>query len=232
METSNKNQTIKNWAEDDRPREKLLLKGKAALSNAELIAILIGSGNREKSAVQLAQEILDGAGNNLIELSKMNVKELMRFRGMGPAKAVSVIAALELGKRRLSEKAIEKPVVNSSKKVYDYLLPDLSDSYYEQFFVLLLDNKNQIINKIQIGTGGMSNVSVDAKRIFKEAILHNASGIILAHNHPSNNTKPSPQDEQITKNIVNAGKVLNIRVLDHIIIGNDNYFSFADEGKL
>ena len=231
MET-NDNQAIIYWAEDDRPREKFLLKGKSALSNAELIAILIGSGNSEKSAVQLAQEILDMAGNNLIELSRMTVKELMQFRGMGPAKAVSVVAALELGKRRLAEKALEKPEISASSSAYNLLLPDLADSYYEQFFVLLLDNKNRLIKKVLVSSGGTARVVVDAKRIFKEAILYNASAIILAHNHPANDTKPSTEDELITKKMIKAGKVLNIRIHDHLIIGNDNYFSFADEGMM
>ncbi len=232
METGNKNYPINKWAEDDRPREKLFLKGKTALSSAELIAILIGSGVGDKSAVQLAQEILDYAQNNLIELSKMTINELMQFKGMGPAKAISIVAALELGKRRLSEQAIKKYKITSSADVYKYLISELTDNYYEQFYVLLLDNKNHVIRKVSVGSGGRNSVTVDVKKVFKQAIAFNATSIIMAHNHPSNNTIPSLQDEQLTKKMVEAGKVLSINVLDHLIFGNDNYFSFADEQKM
>ena len=232
MELHNKNQPISQWAEDDRPREKLLLKGKNALSSAELMAILIGSGNSEKSAVQLAQEILDTAQNNLIELSKMSVKELMNFNGMGPAKAVSIIAALELGKRRLSETALQRKKVSGSEAVYHYLFPEMTDNYYEIFYILLLDSQNCVIRKVAIGSGGTASVTVDVKKIFKEAIAFNAVSLILAHNHPSNHLKPSKQDEALTEKMVAAGKLLSIQVLDHIIFGNDNYYSFSDEGKI
>jgi DNA repair protein RadC len=230
METPQKNQPIKQWAEDDRPREKLLLKGKSALSTAELMAILIGSGNSKKSALQLAQEILDSADNSLIELSKMSVKELMRFKGMGPAKAVSIVAGLELGKRRLSEKAKRKKTIKSGEDVYKYLISELTDSYYEKFYVLMLDVKNTVLKKMLVSSGGLTQSVVDVKKIFKEAIAFNATSIILAHNHPSNNKNPSENDINLTHKLVKAGELLNIRVLDHVIFGNDGYYSFVDNG--
>jgi len=230
METPQKNQPIKQWAEDDRPREKLLLKGKSALSTAELMAILIGSGNSKKSAVQLAQEILDSADNSLIELSKMSVKELMRFKGMGPAKAVSIVAGLELGKRRLSEKAKRKKTIKSGEDVYKYLISELTDSYYEKFYVLMLDVKNTVLKKMLVSSGGLTQSVVDVKKIFKEAIAFNATSIILAHNHPSNNKNPSENDINLTHKLVKAGELLNIRVLDHVIFGNDGYYSFVGNG--
>ena len=232
MSANNKGQPIRQWAEDDRPREKMLLKGKSALSNAELIALLIGSGNSEESAVQLAQRMLDRVDNNLIELSKMSIEELSRFRGMGKAKAISIIAAMELGKRRLAEKVIRQNKITSSRDVYDLLLPELTDSYYEFFYVILLDRANRVIRKLNISSGGVAGTVVDPKKIFKLALNHNASSVILAHNHPSNNLKPSDNDVKLTKKLQEAGKALDIPVLDHVIAGNDNYFSFADEGLL
>jgi len=232
MPANNHHNPIRQWAEDDRPREKMMLKGKGALSNAELIAILIRSGNTEESAVQLAQRMLDAAQNNLIELSKLTVADLSRFKGMGPAKAVSVVAALELGKRRLSEKVLQQNKITCSRDVYELLLPELSDLYYEQFFVLLLDRAHKVIRKINISQGGVAGTVADPKKIFKTALDHNASSIILAHNHPSDNLKPSDNDIRLTKKLSEAGKVLEIEVLDHVIVGNDNYFSFADEGNM
>ncbi len=232
MPTKPKNQPINQWAEDDRPREKMMLKGKNALSNAELIALLIGSGNSDESAVQLAQRMLDRVDNNLIELSKMSIEELSRFRGMGKAKAISIIAAIELGKRRMAEKVIRQAKVTSSRDVYDLLLPELTDNYYEFFYVLLLDRANKVIRKLNISSGGVAGTVVDPKKIFKLALDHNASSIILAHNHPSNNLKPSDNDVKLTKKLQVAGKALDIPVLDHVIVGNDNYYSFADEGLL
>jgi DNA repair protein RadC len=225
-------QSIRQWAEDDRPREKMLLKGKNALSNAELIALLIGSGNTEESAVELAQRMLDSVGNNLIEFSKLSIEELSRFRGMGKAKAVSVTAALELGKRRVAEKVVRQNKIGSSRDVYDLLVPELTDNYYEAFYVILLDRANKVIRKLNISSGGVAGTVVDPKKIFKMALDHNASSVILAHNHPSNNLKPSDNDVKLTKKLQEAGKALDIPVLDHIIVGNDNYFSFADEGLL
>ncbi len=232
MPTKPRNQPINQWAEDDRPREKMLLKGKSALSNAELIALLIGSGNSDESAVQLAQRMLDATSNNLIEFSKLSIEELTRFKGMGKAKAISIIAALELGKRRVAERVLQQVKITSSRDIYELLLPDLTDNYYEAFFVVLLDRANKVIRKLNISRGGVSGTVVDPKKIFKLALDHNASSIILAHNHPSNNLKPSENDIRLTKKLQEAGKALEIPVLDHLIVGNDNYYSFADESIL
>ena len=224
---------ISQWAEDDRPREKLLLKGKGSLSNAELIAILIGSGNRELSAVELAQQIMDKAGNNLIELSKFSIKDLTRlFHGIGEAKAISIVAALELGKRRLMEQALQRKQIKSSKDAYEILIPYLTDLYTEEFRILILDTSNKVVKNISIGQGGFTGTSADPRKIFKEALDYHATSLILAHNHPSGNKKPSEQDEKLTKKLINAGEHLDIKILDHLIVVNDGYFSFADEGKM
>ena len=224
---------INKWAEDDRPREKLLLKGKNSLSNAELIAILIGSGNKHQSAVELAQEIMDKAGNNLIELSRFSVHDLTsKFNGIGTAKAISILAALELGKRRLMEQALEKKKISSSRDAYDILTPFLTDLYAEEFRILLLDRANQVIANISIGQGGFSGTVADPKKIFKEALSHSASGIILAHNHPSGNRKPSDSDLSLTRKLKRAGENLEILILDHLIVVSDGFYSFADEGVL
>jgi DNA repair protein RadC len=230
MNSNLKKTPINMWAEDDRPREKLALKGKMSLSDAELIAILIGSGNNRQSAVELSQEILNEAQNNLIELSKMGISELTSFRGIGSAKAISIIAALELGKRRLSSKVLSKKKISSSKDAYNLFLSHLVDRYDEQFRVLLLDRANQIIANKSIGEGGFAGTVADPKKIFKLALQFNASSIILGHNHPSNNVRPSDADIKLTKKIKRAGEDLDIMVLDHIIVGNDVYYSFADEG--
>ncbi len=227
-----KMQPIRQWAEDDRPREKMLLKGKSALSNAELIALLIGSGNRQESAVQLAQRMLDSVDNNLIELAKLSIEELSRFRGMGKAKAVSIVAALELGKRRVAERVVKQNKITASRDAYDLLRPELTDNYYETFYVILLDRANRVIRKLNISSGGVAGTVVDPKKLFKLALDHNASSLILAHNHPSNNLTPSENDVRLTEKLKKAGAALDIPVLDHIIAGNDNYFSFADEGIL
>ncbi len=233
MSENNQKKPISKWAEDDRPREKLLIKGKHALSNAELIAILIGSGNKTKSAVELAQEIMDKAGNNLIELSKFTVGELTsHFKGIGSAKAISIIAALELGKRRLMTRALEKKKITCSRDAYEILTPFLTDRYTEEFRILLLDRANQVIANILVGTGGFSGTVADPKQIFKEALSHSASGIILSHNHPSGNREPSDADLSLTRKLQRAGKNLDIQILDHIIVTSDSYYSFADEGKL
>ncbi len=224
---------INRWAEDDRPREKLLTKGKSNLSNAELLAILIGSGNREMTAVELAQQIMDAAKNNLIELSKFSVNDLTKnFKGIGSAKAITIVAALELGKRRLMEQALERKKITSSLDAYEILVPFLTDQYTEEFRILLLDNSNKLIKNIPIGTGGFSSTSADPKKIFKEALDHYASSIILAHNHPSGNKKPSDTDKKLTQKLVKAGSYLDLKILDHLILVNDGYFSFADEGEL
>lgn len=223
---------ISKWAEDDRPREKLIARGKSHLSKAELIAILIGSGNKEESAVQLAQSILNAVDNNLAELSKLSLNDLKKFKGIGEAKAISIMAALELGKRRLSEDVLTRKKVKSSQDAFQILYAELSDKNYEEFWVLMLDRANQVIQKVNISEGGVAGTVADPKKIFKLVLDMNASSIILAHNHPSNNLKPSQNDIDLTKKLKSAAKLLDIEVLDHLIFGNDSYFSFADESMI
>lgn len=224
--------TIKNWAEEDRPREKLILKGKAALSEAELIAILIGSGTKTLSAVDLSKLILSRYDNNLNELAKCSVEDLKKFKGIGEAKAITIVSALELGRRRKESEQIKKPRITSSKSVHELMQGDLLDLDHEQFWILMLDRANNVIKKVQISAGGVSGTVVDQKILFKSALECLASGIILIHNHPSGNIKPSEQDIRLTKKIQNAGSVLDIPVIDHIIFTNHAYFSFADESML
>ncbi len=232
MEPSKEYIPIHEWAEDDRPREKLLLKGKHSLSDAELIAILMGSGSKNESAVDLAKRILNSSKDNLIELSKLGVKDLVKFKGVGEAKAISIIAALELGKRRRMEEALEKKKIGSSIDVFEYFSGILSDSTYEAFYILLLNRANKIIREIQISEGGFSGTVADPKKIFKIALEQNAAAIILCHNHPSGNIKPSDADIKLTHKLKSAGEMLDLPVIDHIILGEENYYSFADEGKL
>ena len=222
--------TIKAWAEEDRPREKFMLKGKHVLSDAELIAILISSGNPEETAVELSQRILKQVDNNLQQLSRMNVQELMQFKGIGEAKAITIAAALELGRRRKEIDAPKTERIQSSKEVVDIFQPMLGDNLHEEFWILFLNRANHIISKKQISSGGMAGTVVDPKIIFKAALDEKASSIILCHNHPSGNIQPSEEDKKLTKKIIEAGKVLEIMVLDHIIVSHSGYFSFADEG--
>ena len=224
--------TIKSWAEEDRPREKMLAKGKEALSNAELIAILIGSGNSKESAVDLSRRILCDMNDNLIELSKLSINDMMKYRGIGEAKAISIAAALEIGRRRRFSEALEKPSIKNSLIAYECFYAHLSDLNHEQFWIMLLNNANKVIRLEKIGIGGMTGTTADPKKIFKCALENNAASIMLCHNHPSGNVMPSNADKQITNNLINAGKFLEIKILDHIIIGIDNYYSFADEGLL
>lgn len=224
--------SIKSWAEEDRPREKMLAKGKEALSNAELIAILIGSGNSKETAVDLSKRILHDNKDNLIELSRLTINDLMKYNGIGEAKAVTIAAALELGRRRRFSEALEKPSIKNSQVAYECFYAHLSDLNHEQFWIMLLNNANKVIRLEKIGVGGMTGTTADPKKIFKCALENNAASIMLCHNHPSGNVVPSNADKQITNNLVKAGQFLEIKILDHIIIGNDNYFSFADEGLL
>ncbi len=224
--------SIKSWAEEDRPREKMLAKGKESLSNAELIAILIGSGNSNESAVDLSRRILRDNNDNLIELSKLSINDLLKYKGIGEAKAVSIAAALELGRRRRYSEALEKPSIKNSQIAYECFYAHLSDLNHEQFWIMLLNNANKVIKLEKIGVGGMTGTTADPKKIFKSALENNATSIMLCHNHPSGNVIPSNADKQITNNLKKAGQFLEIKILDHIIIGNDNYFSFADEGIL
>lgn len=223
---------LKAWAEADRPREKLLNQGKHTLTDSELFAILIRSGSRNETAVELSKRILNEVNNDLGTLSRLTVKELSKYKGMGQVKAITVIAALELGIRRRQAEAIQKGKIGKSADVASILQPSLADLTTEEFWILMLDRANQIIRKINISKGGTSGTVVDPKIIFKMAFEHNASGIILCHNHPSGNPKPSDADIRLTKNIREAGDMLEIKVLDHIIIAGLTYFSFADEGMM
>ena len=225
-------QPISLWADDDKPREKLLEKGKAALSDAELLAILIGSGSRGESAVELCKRILSSAQSNLIELGKMSIHELTEFKGIGEAKAISIVAALELGRRRREVDALKKNKVASSNDVFEIFHGLLSDINHEEFWVLLLNRANRVIKKHRISSGGLSGTVSDTRMIFRVAIEHTASGIILAHNHPSGNKNPSSSDIRLTKKMVEAGKIMEIPVLDHIIVAENSYYSFADSGEI
>jgi len=232
MEDIDKHLGIKAWAEEDRPREKLLLKGKTTLSDAELIAILIGSGSRDESAVDLSKRILSSASNNLNQLGKVSIDELQKFKGIGEAKAISIAAALELGRRRKESDPIKRAKVTQSSVVFDYMREVMDDLPHEEFWVLLLNRGNQILEKVNISKGGVSQTIVDAKIVFKMAIDKLASSIILCHNHPSGNLKPSEADKQLTKKIKEAGIILDLPILDHLIFADNKYLSFADEGLL
>ncbi|MBC8112051.1 MAG: DNA repair protein RadC [Verrucomicrobia bacterium] len=223
---------ILSWAEEDRPREKLLLKGKSALSDAELLGILLGSGTVSLSAVDLAKQILGSAENNLNNLAKFSTKDLEKFKGIGEAKAITVVAALELGRRRKEQEMPVKQQITCSKDGFIAIQPHLQDLLHEEFWIVLLSRSNTILKKVQISSGGISGTVADPKIIFKTALENLASAIILAHNHPSGNLQPSQADKDLTQKMKEAGKILEIPVLDHLIIGDKNYFSFADEGIL
>lgn len=232
MEDIEKHLGIKAWAEEDRPREKLLLKGKTALSDAELIAILIGSGSRDETAVELSKRILSSASNNLNQLGKMSIVDLQKFKGIGEAKAISIAAALELGRRRKETDAVKRVKITASSVVFENMREVMEDLPHEEFWVLLLNRGNQILERVNISKGGVSQTVVDTKIVFKMAIDKLASSIILCHNHPSGNLKPSEADKQLTKKIKEAGRILDLPVLDHLIFADNTYFSFADEGLL
>lgn len=235
MEEYNKiRTTIKDWDEADRPREKMMRLGRQSLTNAELLAIILGGGNKEKNAVELAREILSSVDNNLAELSKLSYKDFCnRFKGVGPAKAIGIVAALELGYRRKQSTTSQKLIINSSADAYVAIAEHLLENDVEKFFVLLLANNNKVIKVVPISEGGMNETLVDRRVIFKAALEHNAVKMILSHNHPSGDLKPSPADISTTRTIIEAGKVMSIQILDHIIIGNDdNYYSFLDNGMI
>ncbi|HOV11997.1 MAG TPA: DNA repair protein RadC [Bacteroidales bacterium] len=223
---------IKQWAEDDRPREKLISKGKSVLSDAELLAILMRSGSQKETAVDLSKRILSDVSDNLLELSKLSLNDLLGYSGVGEAKALSIIAALELGKRcRVSEVAV-KEKISGSRDVFEYFQNNLADNQYEEFWVLFLNRANKILKKNIISQGGIAGTVADPKKIFKAALENNASSMILCHNHPSGNIKPSEADIKLTRKLKDAGTLMDISVLDHIIIGDNTYFSFADEGLM
>lgn len=223
---------IKSWAEEDRPREKLLLKGKNALSDAELIAILIGSGNKTETAVELSKRILASVNNDLNQLAKLNLTDLMQFNGIGEAKAISIAAALELGRRRKESTEEKKIKISSSKNAYEAISDVLSDLPHEEFWVLYLNRKNEVLKRENISKGGVTGTVADGKIIFKNAVNVLASAVVLCHNHPSGNLSPSQADIQLTKKMKEIGVLMDTPVIDHIIVGNNNYFSFADENLL
>lgn len=224
--------TIKNWALNDRPREKLLQKGKLALSDAELIAILIGSGNTDESAVELSKRILSKTKNNLNLLGKLSAQQLMNFKGIGQAKAISIIAAMELGRRRRTEDALEQVKIASSSSVFELLQPILGELPHEEFWILYLNNANKIIENLQISKGGITGTLVDVRITLKKALELSATSLILAHNHPSGNLNPSEADKQLTNKLKIAAESIDIKVLDHLIVTEKSYFSFADEGLM
>ena len=226
------NLSIKNWSIDDRPREKLLSKGINSLSNAELIAILIGSGNKNETAVDLSKTILSKINNNLNELGKLSIKDLKSFNGIGDAKAITIIAALELGRRRKLTEAVNKTKIKNSKDLFNLFQPILSDLPYEEFWVLCLNRQNKIIEKHKISQGGISGTVIDVRIILKLAVNELASSIILCHNHPSGSTTPSSNDKNITEKLKKASEYFDIKIIDHIIVADDKYFSFADNNLI
>lgn len=228
---SNK-KSIKEWAVDDRPREKMAEKGKAAMSDSELLAILLRTGKEGQSAVDLARAILDKANNNLINLSNFTLQELEDFNGVGKAKAITIMAALELGKRRRGAEASLPDEVKDSKTSFERFLSHIDDMKQEHFLVMYLDQSFHELKVECISNGGTTNVIADPRIIFKQALTYGATCIILGHNHPSGNPRPSKDDRQLTQKIVSAGKLLDIAVIDHIIIGNERYYSFRDHGEM
>lgn len=224
--------SIKYWASGDRPREKLIQKGKLALSDAELIAILIGSGNNKESAVQLSKRILSSTQNNLNSLGKLSLQQLTKFHGIGDAKALTIIAAMELGRRRRGEEALEKVKISSSNSVYELLHPVLGELEHEEFWILYLNNSNKVIEQFQISKGGITGTLVDVRITLRKALELGAVSLILAHNHPSGNLNPSEADKQLTRKLKTAAESLDIKILDHVIVTEKSYFSFADEGLL
>ena len=229
---TNTNISIKSWAEEDRPREKFLLKGRHHLSDAELLAILLGSGSIDESAVSLAQRILKAMDNNLNELGKSTLNDLMRFKGIGEAKGITILAAMELGRRRQLSNIKERPQIRSSRDAYNIIAPLLLDLPHEEFWILLLNRSNRVMSRECISTGGVSGTVVDAKMVFKKALEVPASAIILCHNHPSGSLKPSQADIDLTRKLRKGGETLDVTVLDHLIVAESGYFSFADEGMM
>lgn len=223
---------IQDWAKEDRPREKLMQKGSSALTDAELIGILLGSGTKNMSAVNLAQLILKHHDHDLGELAKRSVKELQKFKGIGEAKAITIVSAMELGRRRREKDVLQKPKIDSSRDIYQLMRMELTDKLTEEFWIVLLTRANYVIKKHLVSSGGSANLAVDPKVVFKVALDHNAAGIVLVHNHPSNNPKPSQFDIELTERLIKGGKILEVPVLDHIIFAEDGYFSFADEQVL
>ncbi|MCP4976679.1 MAG: JAB domain-containing protein [Maribacter sp.] len=224
--------SIKHWSDDDRPREKMVRKGKSILSDAELIAILIGSGSKDESAVELSKRILAAGNNNLNELGKLSIRQLMQFKGIGEAKAVTIAAALEIGRRRRGEEAQKITKISSSKDAFELLQPGLGELPHEEFWIVYLNNSNKVMHSAQLSKGGITGTLVDVRLVMKHALELGAVGLILAHNHPSGGLKPSKADKQITQKLKKAAVALDIKVLDHLIITQKDYYSFADESIL
>ena len=232
METNGKKLSIRDWPEDDRPREKVLRNGVSSLSKSELLAILIGSGNAEESAVELMKKVLASCNDSIAELSKLTVDELCSFKGIGSAKAITIIAACELWKRRKEDDRDDHFVVRTSQDVYDYFYPLLCDLVIEECHVLLLNNMNRVIDSVKVGSGGYTGTLVDIRYVLREALLKRATGLVLCHNHPSGSLKPSNEDDKLTRSMAAACSVMNIRFLDHIIFTDRRFFSYKDEGRL
>jgi DNA repair protein RadC len=233
VEGSSKKSGIKSWSAEDRPREKLIQKGRNVLSNAELLAILLGSGIRERSAVDVAKDLLQKFDNDLTKLGQLSVKQISSVKGIGEARAITITAALELGRRRKATEKQEKFQIKCSRDAYDYAYPFLVDLNHEEFYVLLLNRNNQVLRHQHISSGGVAGTVVDPKMIFRYALEENiCCSIILCHNHPSGNLKPSQADIDLTRKVKEAGKFLEISVLDHLIFTNDSFYSFADEGMI
>ena len=224
--------SIKSLAEDDRPREKFLLKGKASVSDSELLAIIMGSGNREESAVELARRILKSVENNWHRLSQLSIKDLMKFKGVGEAKAISIATALEIGNRKSQQEVLERQQISSSKDIFEILQPHLSDLPTEEFWAVFLNHQNKILYKTCLFRGGIASSVADVRVIFKTALEHFSTRIVIAHNHPAGSLKPSQQDIATTNKIKDAGKLLEIELLDHIIIAQNKFYSFKEEGIL
>lgn len=224
--------SINHWAEEDRPREKMMMHGVATLSDAELLAILIGSGNTEDSAVELMRKVLNDYHNNLNELGKTTVEELCHYKGIGPAKAITILAASELGKRRKEEEVKERKAILSSRDVYRYFHPLMCDLPTEEFWVLLLNQACKVIDRVRISAGGLASTAVDVRCILREALLKRAVAMALCHNHPSDSLRPSKEDDTLTEQVNKAARVMNIRLIDHVILTDGNFYSYADEGRI
>ncbi len=232
MEKIEKKLSIREWPEDERPREKVLRYGVSSLSKSELLAILIGSGNADESAVELMKKVLASCNGSIAELSKLTVDELCRFKGIGSAKAITIIAACELWKRRQEDDRERHFIVHKSQDVYDYFYPLLCDLTIEECHVLLLNNMNRVIDSVKVGSGGYTGTMVDIRYVLREALMKRATGLVLCHNHPSGSLKPSNEDDRLTRSMVSACTIMNIRFLDHIIFTDRRFFSYKDEGRL
>ena len=224
--------TINQWAEDDRPREKMMVKGASALSDAELLAILVGSGNTEETAVELMRRLMMDCGNNLNNLGRWGVNEFSQYKGMGPAKSITIMAALELGRRRTVQDVEERVAIRCSRDIYKLFHPIMRDLPLEEFWVLLLNQAGKVIDKMRISIGGIAGTVVDVRPVLREALLKHATQIAAVHNHPSGNCKPSNEDKAVTECLRKASGTMNIRLIDHVIVSESCYYSFADEGLI